>query len=105
MEQDDVRVFEAADGDGNVRRYPESDFDETVTTGDEPEMRRLVKLGWILLDEHVERRDGATGAWADTACRRAAGRVLPAPDDPSFKAAGSAPVYVLGHLRRTPSSP
>ncbi len=99
MSQDDVRSFEIADSGGDARRYLETDFDEVFATRDEPEMRRHLGLGWLLLDERVERADGPRREWLDTLLRRSAGRVLPAAADPVGGAAAGATMYVLGHLK------
>ncbi len=99
MTDGEPRRFDVADRDGVVRHYSESDFDELIATPDEPEMRRHLGLGWLLLDERVEPGAGADGAWIDTLLRRGAGRVLPAAADPSAAALAGGTVYVLGHLK------
>ena len=96
---DEPRTFRIADASGDARSYVETDFDEIFATHDEPEMRRHLGLGWLLLDECVESGDGSDAAWIDTMLRRGAGRVLPAVADPSAEVAGPATVYVLGHLK------
>jgi hypothetical protein len=91
--------FDTFDAAGNAVRYTSDDLDEIYTTADAPEMRRLVKLGWLLLDERVARTPGKAPSWIDTALRRSAGRVLPAQDDPAYEAAADVTSYVLGHLK------
>lgn len=92
-------VFEVVDAVGNRVRYARENFDEIFTTGDEREMRRHVGIGWLLLDEWVGRDPGRTASWVDTGLRRAAGRVLPAQDDPAYEAPSDAATYVLGYLK------
>jgi hypothetical protein len=96
---DDVRSFEVADANGDARRYLESDFDELFATRDEPEMRRHLGLGWLLLDERVRDGGGSGSGWVDTLLRRGAARVLPATADPAAGEVAGGTVYVLGHLR------
>jgi hypothetical protein len=92
-------AFEVVDAAGNRVRYTSEDFDEIFTTADEREMRRHVGIGWLLLDEWVGRDPGRTASWVDTGLRRAAGRVLPAQDDPSYEAPSDVATYVLGYLK------
>ncbi|HEY5388728.1 MAG TPA: hypothetical protein VIL79_12595 [Thermoleophilia bacterium] len=56
-----------------------------------------MKLGWLLLDERVGREGGKPSL--DTFFRRAAGRVLPAADDPQYEAPEDVTTYVLGYLK------
>jgi hypothetical protein len=92
-------VFEIVGPDGRFVRYTRDDFDEIFTTTEEPEMRRHVGLGWLLLDERVVRDPGTSAPWIDTFFRRQAGRVLPAADDPAFEPFSDEPVYILGYLK------
>jgi hypothetical protein len=92
-------AFEVVDAAGNRVRYTPDDFDEIFTTADEREMRRHVGIGWLLLDEWVGRDPGRTASWVDTGLRRAAGRVLPAQDDPEYVAPSDVATYVLGYLK------
>jgi len=92
-------TFEVVNAAGNRVRYIPGDFDEVFTTSDEREMRRHVGIGWLLLDEWVGRDPGRTASWVDTGFRRAAGRVLPAQDDPEYVAPSDVATYVLGHLK------
>jgi hypothetical protein len=90
-------VFELLGAVGKLVRYAPGDFDEVFTTTDEHEAGRHVKLGWILLDEHVGREGGKPAL--DTFLRRVAGRVLPAADDPQYSAPADVTTYVLGYLK------
>jgi len=90
-------VFEVLAADGKIVRYTADDFEEIFSTTDEHEAGRHVGLGWILLDEVVD-REGGTPA-LDTFWRRVAGRVLPAADDPQYAAADGVTTYVLGNLK------
>jgi hypothetical protein len=92
-------AFEVVDAAGNRVRYTPEDFDEIFTTTDEREMRRHVGIGWLLLDEWMGRDPGRTASWVDTGLRRAAGRVLPAQDDPEYVAPSDTATYVLGYLK------
>ena len=92
-------AFEVVDAAGNRVRYTPDDFDEIFTTDNEREMRRHVDIGWLLLDEWVGRDPGRAASWIDVGFRRAAGRVLPAQDDPSYVAPNDVATYVLGHLK------
>lgn len=92
-------VFELVDAAGDPVRYSRDDFDEIFTTADEHEMRRHLAIGRLLLDQWVARDPGRTASWVDTGLRRAAGRVLPAQDDPSYEAPSAVATYVLGHLK------
>lgn len=92
-------VFDVVDAAGDRVRYTRDDFDEIFTTGDEREMRRHLAIGWLLLDQWVGRDPGRTASWVDTGLRRAAGRILPAQDDPSYEAPSAVATYVLGHLK------
>jgi len=87
----------AGGADGKLVHYTADDFDEVFTTTDEHEAARHVKLGWILLDEVVGREGGKPAI--DTFWRRAAGRVLPAADDPQYEAPDNVTTYVLGFLK------
>jgi len=89
-------VFEVLGDDGALARYTADDFAEVFTTTDEREAGRHVRLGWILLDERVGREGGKPAL--DTFWRRAAGRVLPAMDDPQNAAPEDVTTYVLGYL-------
>ena len=93
------RAFEVVDAAGKRLRYTPADFDEVFTTSDSREMRRHVDIGWLLLDEWVGRDPGRTASWVDTGFRRAAGRVLPAQDDPEYVAPSDVTTYVLGYLK------
>jgi len=88
--------FEVLGDDGALVRYTADDFAEVFTTTDEHEAGRHVRLGWILLDERVGREGGKPAL--DTFWRRAAGRVLPALDDPQYAAPEDVTTYVLGYL-------
>jgi len=88
--------FEVLGDDGELVRYTAADFDEVFTTTDGHEAGRHVGLGWILLDERVGREGGKPAL--DTFWRRAAGRVLPALDDPQYAAPEDVTTYVLGYL-------
>jgi hypothetical protein len=90
-------VFEVLGDDGALVRYAIHDFDEIFTTTDEHEAGRHVKLGWILLDERVGREGGKPAL--DAFLRRAAGRVLPAADDPQYEAPDGVTTFVLGILK------
>jgi len=90
-------AFEVLGEDGQLVRYAADDFDEVFTTTDEHEARRHVRLGWILLDERVGREGGKPAL--DAFLRRAAGRVLPAADDPRYEAPDHVTAYVLGYLK------
>jgi hypothetical protein len=90
-------VFEVLDADGRLVRYTPDDFDEVFSTTDEHEAGRHVKLGWLLLDEVVGREGGKPAL--DTFWRRAAGRGLPAADDPQHEAPDDVTTYVLGFLK------
>lgn len=92
-------AFKVVDAAGKRIRYTRDDFDEIFTTADEREMRRHVGIGWLLLDEWVGRDLGRTASWVDTGLRRAAGRVLPAQDDPEYDAPSDVATYVLGYLK------
>jgi hypothetical protein len=94
--EDSVDTYER---DGSTVRYRRDDFDEIYATADEAEMRRLVGLGWLVLDQRVTRESGSSASWIDTALRRFAGRVLPAQDDPEFRPPSDRTTYVLGHLK------
>ena len=96
--------------DGATVRYRRDDFDEIYSTADTAEMRRLVGLGWLVLDERVSREAGASASWIDIALRRHGeispghvgarrGAVLPAEDDPEFRPPLDRTTYVLGHLK------
>jgi len=90
-------VFEVRGDHGKLVRYAADDFDEVFATTDEHEAGRHVKLGWILLDERVGREGGKPAV--DTFWRRAAGRALPAADDPQYAAPEDVTTYVLGYLK------
>ena len=92
-------AFDVVDDAGKRLRYAPADFDEIFTTSDPREMRRHVDIGWLLLDEWVGRDPGRTASWVDTGFRRAAGRVLPAQDDPEYVAPSDVATYVLGYLK------
>ncbi len=92
-------TFDTFDSDGNRVRYTPDDFDEILTTSEAHEMRRLIGLGWLLLDEQVSTDPGRRSSWIDTAFRRSAGRVLAAQDDPEYKPPSDATTYVLGCLK------
>jgi len=92
-------AFEVVGAAGRRIRYTPADFDEIFTTTEAPEMRRHVAIGWLLLDEWVGRDPGRTASWVDTGLRRAAGRVLPAQDDPEYEASSDVTTYVLGYLK------
>ena len=53
-------AFEIVGADGNWVRYAPGDFAEIITTTEEPEMRRYLDLGWLLLDEQVAKQPGST---------------------------------------------
>jgi hypothetical protein len=89
-------VFEVLGDHGELVRYTTDDFDEVFMTTDEHEAGRHVGLGWILLDERAGREGGKPSL--DTFWRRAAGRVLPAVDDPQHAAPDDVTTYVLGYL-------
>jgi hypothetical protein len=93
------RVYETFTPNGDRVRYKAADFDEILTTAEEPEMRRLVGLGWLLLDEQIDRQPVKSSSWVDLLFRRAAGRVLPAQDDPAYAPPTDVATYVLGHLK------
>ncbi|HSQ22331.1 MAG TPA: hypothetical protein VLQ52_06030 [Coriobacteriia bacterium] len=92
-------IVETYDRDGAAIRYRRDDFDEIYATVDTAEMRRLVSLGWLILDQRINREPGKSAPWIDTALRRFAGRVLPAQDDPEFRPPSDRTTYVLGHLK------
>ena len=54
-------AFDVLDADGRLVRYAPDDFDEIFATTVEHEAGRHVGLGWILLDEVVERGEGSGG--------------------------------------------
>ena len=90
-------VFVVRGVHGERVRYAADDFVEVFATTDELEAGRHVKLGWILLDERVGREGGKPAV--DTFWRRAAGRALPAADDPQYAAPEDVTTYVLGYLK------
>lgn len=100
MEPTHDRVFEVIGSDGAAVRYTETDFDELWNTTDEREMRRHVRLGWVLLDEQVGPGEGPGHVELVTRAETSGGaggltmRKVPVevgPDD--------ATTYLLGHLK------
>lgn len=92
-------AFQIVGADGHWVRYTPDDFTEIIATTSEPEMRRYLDLGWLLLDEQVATTPGKHAPWIDTMLRREAGRVLPAGDDPSYAPPGDVTTYILGDLK------
>jgi hypothetical protein len=92
-------AFEVVTADGDSVRYTPDDFDEIFSTFDEPEMRRHLGLGWLLLDEQMVHDPGKSASWIDTGSRRMFGRALPAGDDPAYVPPSDSPIYVLGYLK------
>ena len=92
-------MFDTFDRNGDRVRYTPDDFDEILATEEEPEMRRLVGIGWLLLDEYVGTDPGKRSPWLDTGYRRMVGRVLPASADPDYVPPSDVTTYVLGHLK------
>jgi len=98
------RTYDLSDPDGNARRYSSDDFDEVYTTLDEPEMRRLVGIGWLLLDEQVGPGGGAgrvefeqravPTSWGAGFSGGMSTRTVPVERDPD-----DVTTYVLGHLK------
>ena len=105
------QTYDVSDRDGNARRYSDDDFDEIYATLDEQEMRRLVGIGWLLLDEVAGAGEGPERI--EFAERPSPGsRWVPGvPGTPSSMTGSSwhsVPItvpgeeltgYVLGHLR------
>jgi hypothetical protein len=94
-----AREWEVASADGSVLRYAPGDFDEIWETTDEREMRRHVRLGWVLLDEQVGPGSGPGHVELETRAETSGGagglsmRKVPVtvgPDDVT--------TYTLGHL-------
>ena len=105
--EDSVDVY---DRDGATIRYRRDDFDEIYATSDAAEMRRLVGLGWLLLDERVSGEPPTTASWVEVALRRhgevSPGHVgarrepgLSVRNAPQSAATSSITTYVLGHLK------
>jgi hypothetical protein len=91
-------VFDVLDADGRLVRYTPDDFDEIWTTADEHEAASHVGLGWIMLDEVVNRDVGKRSSF-DEFARREVGRSLPAGEDPGYVPPTDQTTYVLGYLK------
>lgn len=96
LPQDTVEIV---DLDGNRLRFARSDFQELYKTSDARQMRRHLRDGWLLLDEHA-RRDGEPSApRIYTPLHRRGGHVLAAQDDPQYLPQEDVTTYVLGMLK------
>jgi hypothetical protein len=105
--EDSVDVY---DRDGTATRHRRDDFDEFYATSYAAEMRRLLGLGWLLLDERVGDEPATSTSWIEVALRRhgevSPGHVgakrepiLPARNASESEPASGITTYVLGHLK------